>query len=92
MANIKSSKKRAKTNEISRLNNLARRSDVKTACKKVEAAVLSKKSNEAVSLLKSAESKIARAKGKKLFKANTASRKVSRLAKKVAALVKAEKA
>lgn len=84
MANIKSAKKRAKTNEIRRKYNIARRSDVRTATKKVLEAIASKDIEAAKSLLKEAEAKIARARGKGLLKKNTASRKISRLAKKVA--------
>ena len=39
MANIKSAKKRSKTNEIQRQRNVARRSDIKTAIKKYLVAV-----------------------------------------------------
>lgn len=88
MANIKSSKKRAKQNGVRRLRNIARRSDIKTNCKKIELALAEKNLEEAKSLLKVAESKIARASGKGLLKKNTASRKISRLAKKVAAALK----
>jgi small subunit ribosomal protein S20 len=84
MANIKSSKKRAKTNEIRRKRNVARRSDIRSAAKKVLDALAANKLEEAKQFLKEAESKIARAKGKGLLKQNTAARKVSRLAKKVA--------
>lgn len=84
MANIKSSKKRAKTNEVRRIRNVSRNSDLKTSCKKVEVAIEDKNLDLAKELLRTAESKIARAKSKGLLKANTASRKVSRLAKRVA--------
>lgn len=85
MANTKSTKKRTITNEKSRMRNMARRSDVKTACKKVLSALASNNVDEAKKLLCSAVSKIARAKGKGIFKKNTAKRKISRLSKKVAA-------
>ena len=85
MANIKSARKRAITNEKRHQRNVARRSDVKTASKKLLEALEKKDIAAAQELLKVAESKIARAKGKGLYKKNTAARKVSRLAKKVAA-------
>ena len=85
MANIKSAKKRVKTNEKRRQRNVARHSDVKTAVKKVLTALQGGNAEEAKILLRTAESKISRAEGKGLFKKNAASRKVSRLAKKVAA-------
>jgi len=83
MANIKSAKKRAKTNEVRRQRNVARRSDVKTATKKVIIALESNDFSAAKDLLKEAESKIARAKGKGVLKKNTAARNISKLAKKV---------
>lgn len=84
MANIKSAKKRAKTNEIRRKKNVARRSDIKSATRKVLDALQANDVEKAKTFLKEAEAKIARAQGKGLFKKNTASRKISRLAKKVA--------
>lgn len=83
MANIKSAKKRAKTNEVRRQRNVARRSDVKTATKKVIAALEANDFGAAKDLLRDAESKIARAKGKGVLKKNTAARNISKLAKKV---------
>lgn len=83
MANIKSAKKRAKQNEVRRLKNVSRRSDIKSACRKVLEALEKKDIDTAKSLLRDAESKISRAKGKKLLKKNTAARKIGRLAKKV---------
>ncbi len=85
MANIKSAAKRALTNEKSNARNVARKSEIKTATKKVMAALADNNLVEAKELLKSAESKIARACGKGVLKDNTASRKISRLAKRVAA-------
>ncbi len=89
MANLKSSKKQAIQAEKRRAVNLARRTQVKTAIKKVLTAL---EKNEDAAMLKSllveAEAKIARAKNKGLLHANTASRKVSRLAAKVAAASK----
>ena len=86
MANLKSSKKQAVQAEKRRAVNLARKTQVKTAIKKVLAA-LEKPEDAATlkSLLADAEAKIARAKSKGVLHANTASRKVSRLASKVAA-------
>ena len=86
MANIKSAKKRSKTNEIRRQRNVARRSDIKTAIKKYLVAVEENDAKNALGLFKTAESKISRAVGKGLIKKNTASRKISRLAKKLAKL------
>lgn len=85
MANIKSSAKRAGTNEKRNARNVARRSDLKTATKKVMAALADNNVAQAKELLRAAESKIARACGKGVLKKNTASRKISRLALQVAA-------
>ncbi len=83
MPNIKSSKKRAKQAENRRLRNYARKSDVKTAVKKVLDAVANKDVDSAKDLLRIAQAKLARAKGKGLFHRNAVARKMSRLAKKV---------
>lgn len=84
MANIKSAKKRAKTNLMRQKRNNSRKSELKTVTKKVLTALADNNIAEAKSAFKVAESKIARAKGKGLLKANTAARKISRLAKKIA--------
>ncbi len=89
MPNIKSSKKRALTNEKRRIRNVARRSELKTWTRKVEDALASNDVKVAEETLRVAVSKIARAKGKGLLKANTAARKMSQLAKKVAAATRA---
>ncbi len=88
MANKKSAKKAAKRSKFKHKVNLARKSDVKTSVKKVLLALERKDLEEAQNLLKVAESKITRARGKGVFKKNTAARKISRLAKKVANLKK----
>ena len=85
MANIKSSKKRVLQTAKRQLRNQARKSSIKTAIKKVVLAVDSADVMTAKELLVAAESKIARAKSKGLMHRNTAARKISKLAKKVAA-------
>ncbi len=85
MANIKSAKKRAIQSETRRQRNIARKSAVKTAIKKVITALQNNEIDLAKDLLRQAESKLARAKGKGVLHANTAARKISRLAKKVSA-------
>lgn len=86
MANIKSAKKRAKQMEVSRKRNLTRKTKIKTAVKKVVRALEDNASAEDTRvLMRDAEAQIARAKCKGLLHANTAARKISRLAKKVAA-------
>jgi small subunit ribosomal protein S20 len=81
---LKSSKKRARQSEVRREQNTARKTAVKSAMKKVVAALeASSDIEELTKLLRDAEAKISRAKNKGLFHASTAARKVSRLAKKV---------
>lgn len=88
MPNIKSSKKRAEQSEKRRLINMARKSDVKTAVKKVLDAVANKDLDQAKDLLRIAQAKLARSQGKGLYHRNTVARKMSRLAKKVKDLQK----
>ena len=92
MANIKSAKKRVITNEKRRQRNVARRTDIKTATRSVVDALEANNAQEAKDLLRVAEAKIARAGGKGVFKKNTVSRKISRLAKKVARALKGQTA
>ncbi len=89
MANIKSAKKRAKQNVYRHQVNLARKTAIKTAVKKVLTAIESGQSaEETQKLFRDVEAKLARAKGKGVLHANTVSRKVSNLAKKVAQVAK----
>jgi small subunit ribosomal protein S20 len=84
MPNIKSAKKRMVQNEKRRQRNVARNTAVKTAMKKVLIAIEDKNDPSKVKdLLREAEAKIARAK-RKVYHPNTAARKISRLAKRVA--------
>lgn len=85
MANKKSTKKRTLTNENRRMRNVARRTELKTATKKVLTALANNDVAAAQELLKEAVGKIARAQGKGTIKRNTASRRISRLSLKVAA-------
>ena len=86
MANLKSAKKRTVQIIKQQVRNQRRETEVKTITKKFLAAVEAKDVSLAQALMQQVESKIARAKGKKLFKPNTASRKVGVLAKKLSAL------
>lgn len=84
MANTKSAKKQARKNITRRKKNLIRKISLKTAVKKVLSALESKEDSVTLqALLRDAESKLARAKGKNTLHPKSASRKVSRLAKKV---------
>jgi len=89
MANIKSAKKRAKQSEKKRIKNLNRKTAIKTAVKKVLLAIKQGEDKEkTLTLLKDVESQLARAKCKKVVHKRAASRKISRLSKKVAAAYK----
>lgn len=90
MPNIKSAKKRTLQITKRQLRNQARRSALKTAIKKVISAIEAKDVETAKTLFVAAESKIARARGKGLLHHNTAARKISRLAKKVATVASAQ--
>lgn len=84
MPNIKSAKKRALQSETKRVRNVGRRSSVKTAMKKVLVALENNDIEAAKVLLRDAECQLSRAKSKRVMHKNTAQRKISRLAKKVA--------
>lgn len=83
MANIKSAKKRILVNRTKAARNKAIRSGVKTAIKKVYAAIDSKDKEAASSALLNASSVIDKSVTKGVYHKNYASRKVSRLAKSV---------
>jgi small subunit ribosomal protein S20 len=86
MANLKSAKKAARKSEKRRVINLSRKTAIKTAVKKLLASL--EKGGDATNseaLLKDVTAKLARAQSKGVIHQKTASRKVSRLAKRVAA-------
>ena len=83
MANIKSAKKRILVNRTKAERNKAIRSSVKTAVKKVEAAVAAKDKEAAAAALLNATSVIHKATTKGVYHKNTSARKVSRLSKAV---------
>ena len=80
MANIKSAKKRILVNETKAARNKAIRSKVKTAIKKVEAAVAAGDKAAAQAALVAATTEIDKACTKGVYHKNTASRKKSKLA------------
>ena len=86
MANIKSAKKRVQVTKIRNERNKAAKSAVKTAIKKVEAAVAANDKAAAEAALLTATSTIDKAAKKGIYHKNNAARKVSRLAKAVNAL------
>lgn len=88
MANHKSAEKRAKQGEKKNLRNRMVKTHVKTAVKKVLAAV-SEKDENAASVLDMAKSAIDKAAKKGVIHKRNAARKISRLAKKLNAINKA---
>ncbi len=83
MANIKSAKKRILVTATKTERNKSIRSRVKTAMKKVEAAVAAGDKAAAQAALAAATSEIGKAETKGVYHKNNASRKVARLAKLV---------
>ncbi len=86
MANIKSAKKRILVNETKAARNKAIRSKVKTAIKKVDAAVAASDKAAAQAALLAATTEIDKAATKGVYHKNNSARKVSRLAKMVNSL------
>ena len=84
MPNTRSAEKRVRTSEKRRQRNAAIRSTVRTATKKVLKALEQGDVAAAAELLRQATSRIDKAKSKGVLKANTARRKISRLARRVA--------
>ncbi len=80
MANIKSAKKRVLVNQTKALRNKMIKSGVKTAIKKVDAAIAAGDKEAAQAALLNATSVIDKATSKGVYHKNTSSRKVGRLA------------
>lgn len=83
MAHHRSAKKRIRQTEKRTAVNRARTSRIRTFIKKVEKAVSSGDVDGARSALAGAEPEIRRGVGKGVLKLNTASRRISRLTRKV---------
>lgn len=86
MANIKSAKKRILVNETKAARNKAIKSKVKTAVKKVKAAVAAKDAETAKTALRAAIVEISKAGTKGVYHKKTVSRKISRLSKAVSSI------
>ncbi|QIL02162.1 30S ribosomal protein S20 [Sphingomonas sinipercae] len=86
MANTPQAKKRIRRNANRATINHARISRIRTFIKAVESAVASGKKDDAVQALRNAQPEMARGVARGVLHKNTASRKFSRLAKRVAAL------
>ncbi|KPU27917.1 30S ribosomal protein S20 [Caloranaerobacter sp. TR13] len=83
MANIKSAKKRIKVIEKRTAINRRRKSEIKTYIRKFNEALENGNIEEAKNLLRLVEKKLYRAASKGTIHKNAASRKVSRLAKRL---------
>lgn len=83
MANIKSAKKRIKTNQKARARNRVLRTKLRTTVKNVELAIVSGNKDQAIEALNVANKKIDSSVGKGIIHKNKAARDKSRLAKKV---------
>jgi len=83
VANLKSSKKRIRSNEKRRVKNLIVRSNIKTEVKKIEDAISQGDAELAKTLLSEAASSLDSASAKGIIDRNTGSRKKARLANKI---------
>lgn len=86
MANTKSAQKAVRKIERRTAINKSRRSQMRTYVRKVEEAIAAKDPEAAAAALRGAEPLVARAAQKGILHRNTASRKISRLTKRVKAL------
>ncbi len=86
MANTPQAKKRIRRNESRAAVNGARMSRIRTFLKKVESAIESGDGAAAKAALAGAQPELARGVARGVIHKNTASRKMSRLSKRVAAL------
>jgi small subunit ribosomal protein S20 len=86
MANTPQAKKRIRRNANRGAINHARISRIRTYIKQVESALLAGKKDEAAEALRQAQPELARGVARGVLHKNTASRKLSRLSKRVAAL------
>ncbi|MFZ2446936.1 MAG: 30S ribosomal protein S20 [Syntrophobacteraceae bacterium] len=86
MANHKSAIKRARQSEEQRVRNRSRKTRMKSVVRKLDEAINAKTRDAAVEELKLAVSIIDKTAAKGVIHKNTASRKISRLTRKVNAL------
>jgi small subunit ribosomal protein S20 len=86
MANTPQAKKRIRRNEARAVVNGNRLGRIRTFVKKVEAAIAGGDKPAAAEALKAAQPELARGVARGVLHRNTASRKLSRLSKRVAAL------
>ena len=87
MANTASARKRIRQTTRRTERNQARKSRMRTFVKKVETAIASGNKSDAASALRVAQPELQRAAGKGVIHANAVSRKISRLAARIKAIV-----
>ncbi len=93
MANHKSALKRARQNNKRQLRNKAKKTQVKSVTKLVETAIAEKSIEKAQKGMKLAQKVIAKSAGKNgILHKRTASRKISRLSRKLQSLIKSKAA
>ena len=88
MANTKSAKKATRASARRETINKNRTSRVRSTIRKVEEAIVAGNKEEAVIAMKAAEPELMRGAQKGILHKNTASRKISRLTKRIAQLGK----
>ncbi|MDP9801699.1 small subunit ribosomal protein S20 [Arcanobacterium wilhelmae] len=88
MANIKSQKKRIKTNEKRRVRNQGYKSELRTLVRKTREAIAAGDAEKAADELKVASRKLDKAVSKGIIHKNQAANRKSKLAKQVAKLGK----
>lgn len=86
MANTPQAKKRIRRNTARQTINHSRISRIRTFIKAVESAIATGKKADAADALKKAQPELARGVARGVLHKNTASRKISRLSKRVASL------
>lgn len=86
MANTPQAKKRIRRNDKRQVINHSRVSRIRTFIKAVETAIASGKKDDAAEALRKVQPELARGVARGVVHKNTASRKISRLSKRVASL------
>lgn len=86
MANTSSAKKRVRRDARKTATNIARRSRIRTYIKKVEAAIDGGDKDAANAALKAAQPEMMRGVSRGVVNKNTASRKISRLSRRIKAI------
>ncbi|MCK5882646.1 MAG: 30S ribosomal protein S20 [Bacteriovoracaceae bacterium] len=86
MANHKSAKKRAKQTVVRTERNKTRRTEMRTAVKKIREAIAKGEKDAAVQLLPEAQSTLRKLAKNGVIKQNTAARRTGRLARQIAKL------